>query len=189
MQKCAWIGVTLSLALICTLPTVAVGKAVTSCAGIEIHWGSVGAATPPYQTNPPANMVMEGTEAFSPVIGEGLSKMLKIDITGPMLGDMDSREIKIDLSCTASGLIVTATITRAAGYTEGSYMHTVFWKPQVEIWLTLHRPEVILDGKWVMRLTDGKIIDHAKTYQLPEQPYPVKVSATIRANGILTLMP
>lgn len=178
----------LVLASFCISPTSAIGETIKNCPGVEVHWVSLGAAAPPYETNFPAKIATGKVGASSP---DGvLSDMQEVVITGPVLGDMDSKKINVELSCkTASKLIVTATLARAATYDEGSYMHTIFWRPKIELWLTLRQPEIALEGRWDMRLTNGATVDRASTYNLPEQAYPVIVGVTLRANGITTPLP
>lgn len=185
----------MALSSIFALPAAAVALAEASdkdCHGVKVHWVSAAKGTM-YQTDPSVDMVMDGgAEAFSPVAGERLSKMMRIYITGPMVAEADFIS-DVDLSCADSGLVVTVILMRPAIYTgdaDGASMRPlIVWKPHVELWVTLSRPETSIEGRWVMKRTDGTVVSRAKMEQLPEQAYPVKVRAKVRANGELTLIP
>jgi hypothetical protein len=105
---------------------------------------------------------------------------VKVIAIGPILGAMDSTEVKADIACTPEGIVLTATITRSADY-HGSVLANVNWRPRVEIELILRKPEVVVQSTWRMRLTTGKELDHAATPPLTRINYPIIVTKLIRS--------
>ena len=106
-------------------------------------------------------------------------KAVMVIVPGPVLGSMDSHEIKTDLACTANGLVLTATITRSADY-HGAVIKNVDWRPRIEMTVILRKPEVMLEAIWKMRLTNGDWVAHTQTPGYPEQTYPITMTATVR---------
>jgi hypothetical protein len=98
---------------------------------------------------------------------------------GPILGAMDSREVKTDLACTPKGIVLTARISRSADF-KGAVAANVSWRPEIEIGIVLRRPEVIIQTTWRMTLTTGEELDRATTPPYPENKYPVTVTKPIR---------
>lgn len=92
---------------------------------------------------------------------------------GPLLDSLDSHKIKLDLTCTADGAILVATVTRYSG----GVIKNVFWRPRIRIVMMLRQPEVLFQTTWTMRRTDGTELDHVGG----RQKYPVTVTTTIRA--------
>jgi hypothetical protein len=100
-------------------------------------------------------------------------KAVTVIALGPVLGSMDSPEIKTDLACTAKGLVLTAIITRSANY-NGGVRQNQNWRPRIEMALYLRQPEVLFKAIWKMRLTTGVELDHAQTPpSYPDQQYPI----------------
>lgn len=68
---------------------------------------------------------------------------------------MDSRDVKTSLGCSATGLVLTATITRSAYY-NGSAAKNLFWRPIIAIAAILYQLGAVFDVEWRMRLPNGK---------------------------------
>jgi hypothetical protein len=100
-------------------------------------------------------------------------------VLGPVLGSMDSHDVKTDLSCTGKKLVLMATITRSADY-HGAVLANIIWRPRIQIVLVLRRPEVSFKAIWRMCLTTGAELDHAQTSPYPDQKYPIALTKAIR---------
>ena len=98
---------------------------------------------------------------------------------GPVLGSMDSSEVKTEFTCSQQGILLTATITRSAEYGGGAAKN-VLWNPAISIEIALRRPEVVFQTTWRMRLTTGVELKRARTAPYPEQEYPITVTQTVR---------
>jgi hypothetical protein len=109
------------------------------------------------------------------------AKPVKIVVLGPVLGSMDSTDVKTHLVCTTKGFALTATITRSADY-HGATAKNVIWRPRIEIAVVLGEPEVIFRATWKLRLTTGSELDHGQTGSYPEQTYPVILLKTLTHN-------
>jgi hypothetical protein len=106
-------------------------------------------------------------------------KAITVIALGPVLGSMDSPDVKTNLGCTAKGFVLTATLTRSANYT-GAAAKNVLWRPRISIAAVLRQPEGTVEATWRMRLTTGREINHARTPPYTEQEYPITVTKTIR---------
>jgi hypothetical protein len=102
-----------------------------------------------------------------------------ITAVGPVLGSMDSKNVKTDLACTPKGFVVTATLTRSADYHAASAKN-VLWRPRINAEVILQEQEVTFKVTWRMRLTTGEELDHAQTLPYPDTKYPLTVMETIR---------
>jgi hypothetical protein len=108
-----------------------------------------------------------------------------IVITGPLLGSMDSPDVKTEIVCTEKGLTVSATISRMSNYPEATLGNTLKgtypWRPRFTISIEFRQPTIILQTSWIMRMTNGDSVTTARTPPYPEQKYPITVTKTIRA--------
>jgi hypothetical protein len=94
---------------------------------------------------------------------------------GPMLGSMDSPEVKTAIDCTRQGVVVTGTITRSADF-NGAALQNQIWRPRITIVVNLLRPDVVFQTTWKLRLTTGVPVGQARTPPYPEQRYPITVT-------------
>ena len=166
-------------------------ETVKTCANVVVRSIKVLSVRPEDMGSSPATPKITSTPGKEP--GE-----VTLLITGPILGEMDSHAITTELSCTAYGIGVVATITRDANYNEQGYVDAYdnhmslrppfFWEPCVELELAVHQPppDVDIEANWIMSLSNGTILDHARTYMFPEQSYPVTLSTTIHAANLKT---
>jgi len=98
---------------------------------------------------------------------------------GPVLGLMDSREIATDVSCSDDGVVLTATLTRSAEYTD-SLKKNVLWRPRLSVRIDRKR-RVVIRTVWRMRLTTGAEVTRSRMSPYPEQRYPMIVTRILRA--------
>jgi hypothetical protein len=110
-------------------------------------------------------------------------KMISVIAFGPVLGSMDSSEVVATVNCSNEGARVTAIITRSANY-QGAAAKNVLWRPRIKLLLALRKPEVVLQLKWRMRLSNGVEVHKAGTSQQDFQVYPIVVTQVLRA-GLL----
>ena len=151
---------------------------VKTCAGLEIR--SIDLS---YDQSLSANDAAHGAVDIEAVPTQGStttsdSRVLTVSVLGPVLGSMDSPNVKTNLTCAAKGLLLTATLTRSADY-RGAVLADVNWRPRIEIVVVLHRPKILLQTAWRMRLTTGAELNHAQTSPYAEQRYPITASKTI----------
>jgi hypothetical protein len=106
-------------------------------------------------------------------------KGVHVVVVGPPIGSMDSPDVRTDVSCTARGIALTATITRSADYHDSALKNAVF-RPTIDLSVVLQQPDATFQATWKMRLTTGAELDHAQTPPYPEQNYPLTLTATIR---------
>jgi len=106
------------------------------------------------------------------------TKEITVVAKGPVLGSMDSEKLSTDLACSNDGLVFTATITRSANY-HGAVAQNVLWFPRITIVVGPLQREIALQTVWNMRLTNGRMLDHARTPPYPEQKYPITVTKTL----------
>jgi len=98
---------------------------------------------------------------------------------GPVLGLMDSREIATDVSCSDDGVVLTATLTRSAEYTD-SIKKNVLWRPRLSVRIDRKR-RVVIRTVWRMRVTTGAEVTRSRMSPYPEQRYPMIVTRILRA--------
>lgn len=108
---------------------------------------------------------------------EGAGGKRTVVVTGPVLGSMDAPDIEADLSCDASGIVLTETIVRAAEYT-GAAAKNVPWQPSTRISVLLKASSASLKVIWRIRLSNGKPLDPARV--LPRERFPLVLLRTIR---------
>ena len=128
-----------------------------------IHTAGTGDAEPGIQVQPRANA----------------SASIKVTALGPILGSMDSRVVKTDLRCSDNGIVLKATITRSEHF-NGAVLQNQHWRPRIVLTIKPKQQDVTLETIWSMRLTNGKVIDHAQTPPYAERPYPIVVTKGLR---------
>jgi hypothetical protein len=106
------------------------------------------------------------------------SKVVRLIAVGPVLGSMDSREVKTELMCTAKGPVLIATITRSADY-QGGVHKDVLWRPSIEVAITPRRRNLTFKTIWAMRLSTGTELKNARTLPYPERTFPIAVTKII----------
>jgi hypothetical protein len=99
------------------------------------------------------------TEGISVTDSSGVSTA---DAIGPVLGETDSKEMKIEQICGPEGLQLTATIIRDATIDVRSLprLKSSAWRPKVSIDFVLQQPQARLLVTWAMRLSDGTVRDY-----------------------------
>jgi hypothetical protein len=161
-------------------PTAAPGEVMKTCAGIEIRSIRTAAER---ETSQPINSAPKEIEAVvildSSSLATASGKVFDVSVLGPVLGSMDSPDVKTDVTCTAKGFGLTATIARSASYF-GAASQNVNWRPRIRITLMLSQPEAEFQATWRMRLTTGVEVDHAQSPPYPNQTYPITITKTIR---------
>ncbi len=110
--------------------------------------------------------------------GTNVDDPIKIIALGPLLGPMDSHSIKTDLSCSEHGVVLKATITRSANF-NGAVLQNQIWRPKVVLTMKAGQ-DVTLQTIWSMRLTNGKVVNHAQTPPYPDRSYPISITKKIR---------
>lgn len=160
------------------------GKSITqSCPGVEVRsvqmshlpWLGNSAPTPSISVTVPAGHISGDSQAETAPV---------VTILGPVLGAMDYTDIGIEIRCLDKGVIVTGVITRSASYS-GSTNRNEPWQPSMKVDLVLREPQTLVEGRWVMRLTNGASVDHARTPPYEEQTYPIVVTRPVQAGSPL----
>lgn len=116
------------------------------------------------------------------VVSSGPEGLVTIVALGPLLGSMDSRDVKTDFACTPEGIALTATITRSANF-HGGVLQNFIWRPRITIVLALRQSEITVQAIWRMRLTTGAEQTHASSPPYPDQKYPIIVTQTVRSSS------
>jgi hypothetical protein len=102
--------------------------------------------------------------------------VVEVIVIGPILGSMDSKDIKTDLTCNLGEILLTAVLTRSAEYS-GAAGKNLLWRPVIE--LRLQHPPVKLRVKWLMYLTNG--LEVQKDKNVPSQTFPLELVETINS--------
>jgi hypothetical protein len=120
------------------------------------------------------------TLAVAPTV---TGKTVTVTATGPVLGTfMDYPEVAMDLECVAKGLVLTATVTRDAGYT-GSRFKNESWHPRIVIVVALPAHHTIpFTTIWRMRLSDGTEVDGSLPYPDPNHTYPITLTTQLSSD-------
>jgi hypothetical protein len=107
-----------------------------------------------------------------------------VTLFGPILGSMDSKDVKVKSACTAMGWKLTSWIERSSEYT-GAAAKNARWRPKIEVVLALRQPGSALQAIWRMRLTTGDEIMNGQTPGEPAQRFPIVLSTTLHLPGPL----
>jgi hypothetical protein len=108
-------------------------------------------------------------------------KEVKIIASGPVLGSLDSQNIETALTCTGDGLMLKGHLVRSAAY-DGNALRNILWRPHIEVVVVLHARTTSFEAKWDMRLTNGVLVDHARSeIGGGDQTYPITVKEIIHA--------
>lgn len=106
-------------------------------------------------------------------------RVVKVIILGPVLGSMDSRNVKTHVICSGKGFVLTATITRSANY-NGSALQNILWQPEIEVSVRLRQSQAVCRTVWRMRLTNGTWINRSHPSEFPDyQRYPLTLTKAI----------
>lgn len=106
-------------------------------------------------------------------------RAVKVIVLGPVLGSMDSRNVKTHVTCDIKGFVLVATITRSANYT-GSAAQDILWRPNIEISAILRQRGAVCEAVWKMRLTNGTWVDRSRPRAFPDyQRYPFTLTKVI----------
>ena|ERR1700730_6149605 len=147
---------------------------VKRCVGVEVRSISVSSER---ALNTPLDAKPATIETGPP--GAAI-KEVTIVSRGPVLGAMDSPQVKTELSCTTRGLDLVATISRSEHY-NGTVARNRLWRPRIDMVVMLDASEIFLQAIWKMRLTSGREMDLARTPPYPEEKYPITVTKTLRS--------
>ncbi|MGI8992531.1 MAG: hypothetical protein ACR2I2_23490 [Bryobacteraceae bacterium] len=154
---------------------------VKTCVGMEVR--SIGVSVEP-QADGRLDVVPETIELLaeetSATPSRGGGKPVTIVAHGPILGSMDSPEVKTALACTPNGFRLTAMITRSAGF-HGAALQNVNWRPKITIAFAGRQPEIVFQAVWRMRLSTGIELDHAQTPPYPNEKYPIIIAKTVQS--------
>jgi len=120
------------------------------------------------------------------VVSSGPEGRVTVIALGPVLGSMDSTDVKIDLACTQNGILLTSMITRSANF-HGGGLQNVNWRPKITIVLALKQPEIAVEAVWKMRLSTGAEQTHAWSPPYPDRKYPIILTETVRSMSAPTV--
>ncbi len=147
---------------------------VKTCTGLEVR--SIDVKTPAvHDTNNSAPAIEVVPQQPSSALG-GARKAVTVIAVGPVLDVTASPTLETDIACTPKGFALTTTITRTAV----AVLANVLWRPRITMTVVLHRPEVIFESTWKMRLPTGAEPDQVQTPPYSDQKYPITVAKTIR---------
>jgi len=156
-----------------SIPSSAPQEGIEQCGGVIVIRSSVSSEVPNEGfyggASPTLNIVPGPTSTV-------------IDAVGPLLGSMDSDSVPTELTCTTTGLMLIATITRSAEY-DGAVEQNIQWYPIVKIEVKLQQPTAGIQVTWAMRLSNGVVVDHTHPWPYSGQPYPLTVTTTIQNSG------
>ncbi len=119
------------------------------------------------------------------VMSNGPEGEVTIAVFGPLLGPMDSSDVKTDLACKWNGIELAEKITRSANF-HGGVLSNVIWLPKITIVLALRQPEITIQAIWRMRLTNGVEQTHAQTPPYPDRKYPITITETVHSESVST---
>jgi hypothetical protein len=154
-----------SCAVLVSFSAVYAQEARKSCPGVEIISLHKAMETPDPNAKESAEILVSSAPAPA----------LTVIALGPVLGSMDSTDVKTELTCTPQGLRVTATLARSSNY-NGAALKNVLWRPKLTLEMTLRKDKILFESVWVMRLSTGAKLDHAQTPSQPDQKYPITVT-------------
>lgn len=138
------VGSTATFCILCSVNVFA-GNPAASCAGVTIASASVAVEYTGIDTGEGGQRPPTVTEA-----GRGV----RVAVQGPPLGSMDSREVRLAISCSRGGAQLVATLTRSAAYV-GAVAKNVPWRPIITIEVPIHRPGASVRILWRMFNSDG----------------------------------
>jgi len=156
------------------LAAAAPAQNVKTCPGVDVL--SVEKSTESADSKPATPAEIDLPPKQAPATASGaVERALTVIALGPVLGSMDSMNVNMDFTCTARGILLTATITRSADY-KGAALKNVLWRPKLTLALILRQVDVVFESIWVMQLSTGAKVDHAQTPSQPNQKYPITVT-------------
>lgn len=163
------IGLVFACFLAPLAPPAKAQKTIETCPNVEVRSVNVSADVAKgsfFDTKP---------ERIETTALDNTGKQVTLVAIGPILGSMDSRNVETELSCTAIGVVLVATVSRSEQYSE-SVLRNQLWRPQVRMVITLGTAKAIFQATWKMRLTNGKMVDSARTAPYPGKKYPITVT-------------
>ena len=166
-------GLLLAAALVCIASTDGwAADVMKSCDGVDIRVVDVGSELEGLQQSDARPHLIVAAPASDPE-DQG-ERVTTITAFGPMLGSMDSHDVRASIACTATGFALTALITRSEHY-NGAILANILWRPKITVRVIKPRPEMTMAAVWAMRLTNGAPLARARTPPYPELQYPFAV--------------
>ena len=153
---------------------------ITVCPSIEVRSILNAVDSSDLKTSAPEIRVEAGVGSAAPPPNSNV-KLLSVIALGPILGSMDSNEVKTELTCTAKGVALTATITRSAGF-KGSVLKNVLWRPKITLVVVSRETGTLFEAIWVMQLSTGIKLKHAQTPSQPDLRYPIRLRKDLAAS-------
>jgi len=149
-----------------------------TCHGLDARVISVGGMRPEDGSAAvPAEIRIVLSEQLK-VLKPDMGRPVRVVLFGPVLGSMDSvNETSAGLVCTDEGMIVTVTIKHLGN----TAVRNLLWRPRVELALSLHQQQVVVEGKWIMRDRTGTLVDSATGWGGPEEKFPLTIEKMIAA--------
>jgi hypothetical protein len=138
----------------------------------------VGAEVLSIKESPESRYSDDQTKTIEVTASESTEKAVTIVARGPVLGSMDWSVVETNLACTQHGILLTANITRSAGFT-GSTLKNTPWIPRINVVVMLRQPDMLFEVRWRMRLTTGEELTPAQPPAYPEQIYPITMAKII----------
>ncbi len=163
----------LVLAALCAVPVSASDKAALAvCRSIEVRSLLVSA-----ERARTSRDIKAAAIDVAPLKDGGLTSQLTV--LGPPLGSMDSPVIATEVACSPSGVVLTATIMRSAGF-NGAVLQNALWQPMIRLSVRLLRADVLFRTIWHMRRTDGRELTFAQTSPLPGRRFPLVLTRRLK---------
>jgi hypothetical protein len=120
---------------------------------LEMHW---------------ARMMYAGSDAIPgvEVVNPWRTKFAELNgsvvviMTGPRLWGMTADPVDIQVTCTTTGVLVTATIVGAEDSPPAGASSTSSapWRPRIDVELMPNHKQISFEGKWIKRLADGTVV-------------------------------
>ncbi len=114
-----------------------------------------------------------------PAPGAKAGNIVTLRILGPVMSSDVDRAIDTALSCTARGVVLSATATLLPFQSRLKYSYT-YWRSKITLTLALRARPVTFTSIWKMRLRDGKELSHAQMPDYPDLRYPIVVKKILR---------
>lgn len=98
---------------------------------------------------------------------------------GPLLGSMDSPDVKTNVACSADGdVTISAMISRSHNFT-GSVTRSISWRPKLTFAVSPIKPSTRVSVVWTMSLDSGSPVHITVTPPFDLQVYPITASTLI----------
>jgi hypothetical protein len=99
-------------------------------------------------------------------------EVLNVEVIGPILGSMDSRDISLSTRCAADGIYIRAATIRSVNY-RGVALKNVLWRPLMSYQIVIHKHPIAISGEWQMFLSDGTPVHDIVSPGLGHQALPI----------------